>query len=425
MIDRAEITAIAGDGGNGCVSFRREKYVPRGGPDGGDGGGGGSVVLVADRSESTLMGVSRTRIHRAQRGTHGQGSGRHGKKGKSLKLRVPEGTEVWKIAPDGGREKIVDLVEHGQSVVIARGGRGGWGNTRFASSTNRAPRIAQNGQAGEQVQIILELKLLADIGIVGLPNAGKSTFLAAVSAAHPKIAAYPFTTLEPVLGVVEVGWRQFVLADIPGLIEGAHEGAGLGLDFLRHIERTAVILHLVDGQSEDPVRDYRLIQNELREYGEGVEEKPQLVAVNKIDIEEVSSRTEEIRTAFDREGVRVEFISGAALLGVDDIVKELGRMVQQRREETDTAAVSEGVEEELPKVKVDERIDVRNENGAYRVEAERIVAFAEMMPLGVDEGQEELWRRFRRWGVISALRRAGAKTGDRVLVGGAELEMRE
>lgn len=423
MIDRAEITAIAGDGGNGCVSFRREKFVPRGGPDGGDGGDGGSIIVIADRSQSTLMGISNKRMYRAPRGTHGQGSGKHGKRGKSMKLRVPVGTEVWKVADDGTKEKMIDLTEHGQTVVVAKGGRGGWGNTRFASSTNRAPRIAQRGQTGEASQVVLELKLLADIGIVGLPNAGKSTFLAAVSAAHPKIASYPFTTLEPVLGVVEVSWRQFVLADIPGLIEGAHEGAGLGLDFLRHIERTAVIVHLVDGQSEDPVRDYKLIQGELREYGEGIEEKPQLVAVNKIDIEEVRERTEEIRAEFEKEGVAVEFMSGAALIGVDELVKKLAPMVEERRAETETT--EEEAEEEPPKVKVDERIDVRKENGAYRVDADRIVTFAAMMPLAVDEAQEELWRRFRRWGVISALRRAGARMGDRVLVGEAELEMRE
>lgn len=423
MIDRAEITAVAGDGGNGAVSFRREKYVPRGGPDGGDGGKGGDVILTADRSESTLMGLSRSKVHRAQRGVHGQGAGKHGKRGKPLKLLVPEGTEVWKVMPDGEREKIVDLVAHGQSVVVAKGGRGGWGNSRFATSTNRAPRIAQRGQKGEQVDLVLELKLLADVGVVGLPNAGKSTFLAGVTAAHPKIAAYPFTTLSPNLGVVTLGWRQFVMADIPGLIEGAHEGAGLGLDFLRHIERTEVLLHLVDGTSEDPVRDYRLIRRELEQYADGsLLEKPEIVAVNKLDIEEVRERTDEIKDAFGAAGIDVAFMSGASGEGVQDVVNELGRMVEERRQAAPVA--EEAPEEQAPKVKVDERIDVRKENGAYRVEADRIVAFAEMMPLEVDEGKEELWRRFRRWGVISALRRAGAREGDRVLVGSSELEMR-
>jgi GTP-binding protein len=422
MIDRAEITAIAGDGGNGAVSFRREKYVPRGGPDGGNGGDGGSVIVLADRSQSTLMGVSRTRIHRAEKGTHGQGSGKHGRRGKPLKIRVPEGTEVWLVGAGGEAEKLVDLVAHGQSVVVARGGRGGWGNIKFATSTNRAPRIAQRGQKGETAHVVLELKLLADVGVVGLPNAGKSTFLASVSAAHPKIAAYPFTTLEPNLGVASVGWRQFVVADIPGLIEGAHEGAGLGLDFLRHIERTEVLLHLVDGAAEDPVCDYRLIKAELRQYGEGLADKPQIVAVNKIDIDEVRERTDEIRSSFEHEGVRAAFISAASGEGVDEVVKELARMVEERR------SMAPAPEEEvvaMPKVKVDAVIEVTPQNGAYRVESERIVAFAEMMPLEVDEGREELWRRFRRWGVIAALRRAGARPGDRVLVGGSELEMRE
>lgn len=424
MIDQAEIKAIAGDGGNGAVSFRREKYVPRGGPDGGNGGDGGDVIVVADRSESTLMGISRTRIHRAQRGVHGQGSGKHGKRGKPLKLRVPEGTEVWKVTPAGEREKLFDLVTHGQSAVVAKGGRGGWGNAKFATSTNRAPRIAQRGQKGELAELVLELKLLADVGVVGLPNAGKSTFLAGVSAAHPKIASYPFTTLEPNLGVVSLGWRQFVVADIPGLIEGAHEGAGLGLDFLRHIERTEVLLHLVDGMSEDPVRDYRLIRRELTQYAGGeLAEKPELVAINKIDIEEVRERTDEIRAVFTGAGIETWSISGATGEGIDELVKELGRMVEERRQAAPVA--EEEPAEKTPKVKVDEVIDVRKENGAYRVEADRIVAFAEMMPLEVDEGREELWRRFRRWGVVSALRRAGARAGDRVLVGGSELEMRE
>ena len=369
------------------------------------------------------MRVSRQRIYRADRGKHGLGSGKHGRRGKTLKIRGPEGTEVWKVAPGGEREKVIDLTAHGQSVIVARGGKGGWGNVKFASPVNRAPRIAQRGQKGERAQIVLELKLLADAGLVGLPNAGKSTLLASISAAHPKIAAYPFTTLSPVLGVVELGWRRMVVADIPGLIEGAHEGAGLGLDFLRHVERTEVLLHLVDGTSEAPVRDYRLIENELREYGAGLEGKPRLVAVNKLDIEEVRERQEAIRSEFEEIGVEVSFISGASGEGVDEVVRELGRVIEERRRTVE--AEPEVEEAPAPKVKVDERIDVSRENGAYRVRGERVVTFAEMMPLSMDEAQEELWRRFRRWGVIGALRRAGARIGDRVLIGEAELEMRE
>jgi len=422
VIDRAEITAHGGDGGDGSVSFRREKYVPRGGPDGGDGGHGGSITIRADLSQSTLLGVARQRMYRAPNGVRGLGSKKHGRRGKKIRISVPEGTEVWKLNENGEKEKLADLVKHGQSVVAAQGGRGGWGNSRFATSTNRAPRIAQKGQLGSEVKIVLELKLLADVGIVGLPNAGKSTLLRSISAARPKVADYPFTTLEPVLGVVEMGWRQFVVADIPGLIEGAHEGAGLGLDFLRHIERTNVILHLVDGASDDPVRDYELINEELREYGVGLQDEPQLLAVNKIDIEEVREKMVEVEEAFRKVGTEVRFISGASGEGVTEVVTELGRMVQERKAPVPSDDEEEE-SEEVPTIRVRQRVEVKEENGGYRVEGERIVTFVEMMPIGVDEGVEELWRRFGRWGVTSALRRAGAKVGDKVYVGSAELEM--
>jgi len=407
------------------MSFRREKYVPRGGPDGGDGGHGGSVTIRADRSQNTLIGVARKRVYRAANGVRGQGSDKHGRRGKSVRIDVPEGTEVWRVASDGERVKVADLVNHGEIIVAVSGGKGGWGNKRFATSTNRAPRIAQSGQRGEETKLVLELKLLADVGIIGLPNAGKSTLLRALSAARPKVADYPFTTLEPVLGVVELGWKQFVVADIPGLIEGAHEGAGLGLEFLRHIERTDVILHLVDGGSDDPVRDYRLINEELREYGVGLQDEPQIVAVNKIDIEEVRERIEEIRGKFEAAGVEVRFISGASGENVPEVMVELGRIVEEKRAAEPVAEETEEAEETPPVLRVRRGIAVTKEDSGYRVQDERSVVFAEMMPLGVDEGVEELWLRFGRWGVKSALRRAGARPGDKVLVGSAELEMRE
>ena len=422
MIDRAEITAHGGDGGDGCVSFRREKYVPRGGPDGGDGGHGGSITIRADQSQSTLLGVARQRMYRAPNGVSGLGAKKHGRRGKKIRISVPEGTEVWRVHENGEKEKLADLVKHGQSVVAAKGGRGGWGNSRFATSTNRAPRIAQKGQPGSVVQIVLELKLLADVGIVGLPNAGKSTLLRSISAARPKVADYPFTTLEPVLGVVELGWRQFVVADIPGLIEGAHDGAGLGLDFLRHIERTNVILHLVDGASDDPVRDHALINEELREYGVGLQDEPQLLVVNKIDIEEVRERTDEIEVAFRKMGAEARFISGASGEGVSELVTELGRIIQERRA-IESADDEVDEPEEVLTIQVRQRVEAMKEDGGYRVKGERIITFAEMMPLAVDEGIEELWRRFDRWGVTSALKRAGARAGDKVYVGGVQLEM--
>jgi GTP-binding protein len=328
MIDRIEIVVKGGNGGNGVVSFRREKFVPRGGPDGGDGGDGGSVVLVADRSVRTLKELGRRHIYRAERGGNGQGADKHGRRGESLVIRVPVGTQVSKVTDDGGREMIGDLVEEGQQLLVVRGGLGGWGNARFKSSTNQAPRIAQRGQEGEEAKLRLDLKLLADVGIVGLPNAGKSTLLSVISAARPKIADYPFTTLEPALGVVESGWERFVVADIPGLIEGAHTGAGLGLEFLRHIERTKVVVHLVDGSSTDPLKDYRTVNAELRQYGHGLAEREQILAINKVDILEVRERMGDLVETFRKAGAEPAFISAAAGEGVDELVQRMAQASQ-------------------------------------------------------------------------------------------------
>jgi GTP-binding protein len=320
-----------------------------------------------------------------------------------------------------GEEVAGELLEPGSALVAARGGAGGWGNARFATSVRRAPRIAQRGQRGEEARLILDLKLLADVGIAGLPNAGKSTLLRAVSAARPKVADYPFTTLEPVLGVVEAGWDTFVMADIPGLIEGAHEGAGLGLDFLRHIERTKVLLYLIDGTSGSPLADLRTVEAEVRQYGRGVAERPRLVAVNKIDVSEVSSRQKEIRDSFVAEGIEPLFVSAAARQGLEPLIDRLSSMVAAEREATAVSAPETPPRVPLPAHKGD--IGVRRENGVFRVDGERAVAFAEMMPIDSEEGLAELWRRFRRWGVYGALRRAGARAGDRVRIGEVELEM--
>ncbi len=416
MIDRIEITVKGGNGGNGIVSFRREKFVPRGGPDGGDGGDGGDVIFAADRSVRTLKEIGRRRVYQAERGVHGQGADKHGRRGETLTIRVPVGTEVWDTGHDG---PLGDLVEDGQQMLVARGGRGGWGNARFKSSTNQTPRFAQRGQHGEEKRLRLDLKLLADVGIVGLPNAGKSTLLSVISAARPKIAGYPFTTVEPMLGVVENGWDRFVVADIPGLIEGAHRGAGLGLDFLRHIERTRVIVHLIDGGAPDPLADYEAVVAELREYGHGLADRTRIVAVNKIDVQEVSARTVELTETFRRVGCEPMFISAAAGTGVQELIQ---RMAETLAAETPAARVAEGppVLRPLPAQRV---ISVAREDGAFRVEGERVVAFAEMMPLDEEEARAELWRRFQRWGVTSALRRAGARPGDRVRVGEREIEL--
>ncbi len=418
MIDRVEIVAKGGNGGNGVVSFRREKFVPRGGPDGGDGGDGGNIVLLADRSVRTLKELGRRHIYRAARGVSGQGADKHGRRGETLVIRVPVGTQVSRASASGTPEMIGDLVEAGQQLLVAKGGLGGWGNARFKSSTNQAPRIAQRGQEGEEARLRLDLKLLADVGIVGLPNAGKSTLLSVISAARPKIADYPFTTLEPALGVVENGWDRFVVADIPGLIEGAHTGAGLGLEFLRHIERTKVVVHLVDGSSSDPLKDYETVNAELRRYGHGLADREQILVVNKIDIPEVVERRGELAETFRRGGQEPMFISAAVGLGVGSLIERMATAL--------AAEAPEGASEHVPVLRPaapSHAVKVQQEDGTFRVEGDRVVAFAEMMPLEEDEARAELWRRFQRWGVTSALRRAGARAGDRVRIGGREIEL--
>ena len=397
------------------MSFRREKYVPRGGPNGGDGGNGGSVIVVADGSVRTLREMGRKRVYKADQGRPGQGTDKHGRRGEDIVVRVPEGTEVRDVGED---RLLVDLDEVGKTLVVARGGLGGRGNKWFARAVYRAPRIAQRGQAGEEREIQLDLKLIADVGVVGLPNAGKSTLLQAISAARPKIADYPFTTLEPALGVVDVGYERFVVADIPGLIEGAHEGAGLGLDFLRHVERTRVLVHMVDGSSPDPLADVDAVNGELSQYSEALADRPQLVVVNKIDLPEVEERISELMVVFGERGVTPLFLSAAERRGTDELVRRLVEQLAVREEE-------ERLPEEVPTIKpqpLGRRFNIQREGDGFRVEGERVVTFVGMMPLGVEEGKQELWWRLGRWGVSGALRRAGARAGDRVLLGDHELE---
>jgi len=320
MFDRVEIIIRGGAGGDGVVSFRREKFVPRGGPDGGDGGRGGDVIIVADPSITTMGRFEAKRLYKAGLGKHGSGQRKYGKGGKDLILSVPVGTVVMDKNSIGDDSLIVDVEKPGHQVVIAKGGKGGFGNTHYVSSTNQAPHVAQKGEEGEEKSIILEMRLIADVGIIGYPNAGKSTLLSAASAARPEIASYPFTTRQPVLGVVEVGQETFVLAEIPGLIEGAHLGRGLGHDFLRHVVRTKALVHLIDGSSETPVEDMARVNTELNLFDSALARKPQLAVVNKIDLPQARSRVGEIEEAFGEAGIAVYFISAATGEGVPEVM---------------------------------------------------------------------------------------------------------
>ena len=346
FVDEVDIHVQAGSGGSGCLSFRREKFVPRGGPDGGDGGGGGSVFIVATPTKNTLVDFRFHPEFKARRGQHGQGSNRTGQTADDLDIAVPVGTLVFEKDP-GERELrlLGDLAEEGQRVLVAKGGRGGRGNARFVSSTNRAPRRTEPGEEGEERQLRLQLKLIADVGLIGFPNAGKSTLISRISAARPKIADYPFTTLVPNLGVVRLGDdRSFVVADVPGLIKGAHEGHGLGHQFLRHIERTKVLVHLVDvsgASGRDPVADFTTILDELQRFSPEVAAKPQIVAANKMDAVDDPDRVKALERQVKKLKLRFLKISGATGEGIDALLeaiwKEVAGQVRLKADTTSTA----------------------------------------------------------------------------------------
>lgn len=341
FIDRTKIRVKAGDGGNGVTAFRREKFVPRGGPSGGDGGVGGSVWLESTEGLNTLLHLRYNPEHKAERGRHGEGSNRFGKNGEDATVQVPVGTQVYDA---GTSELLFDFTEAGQRYLAARGGKGGWGNAHFATPTRRAPKFHFTGRPGEERELQLELKLIADVGLVGFPNAGKSTLISVISAAKPKIADYPFTTLEPNLGVVDMGdFKTFVVADIPGLIEGASKGAGLGDRFLRHVERTKLILHLVDVSSfsgRDPVDDYNIINRELANYSPDLAERPQIVVATKIDALDDEERLESLREKALADGVPFFEISSVTNKGVRDLVLAVSDAVTKinaENKETDEA----------------------------------------------------------------------------------------
>jgi GTP-binding protein len=342
FIDRARVYVKAGDGGNGCVAFRREKFVPKGGPSGGDGGRGGDVIFRADPSLNTLLAFRYRHVFRAGRGAHGEGSGRSGKSGKDVVVAVPLGTTIYDEAT--GRV-VADLTRAGQEAVVARGGRGGRGNARFATATHRTPREAEPGGRGEERWLRLELRLLADVGLIGLPNAGKSSLLARISSTRPKIADYPFTTTEPVLGVVPVPPAGgIVVADIPGLIEGAHRGAGLGHEFLRHIERTRLLVHVVDVSRPEPLEDLAVVEREMAQYSASLSRRPTIVAGNKLDLPEARARWPGFAAALEGRGRRVVGISAATGEGIPLLVQAMASLLRELRE------APEGAEELAPDV---------------------------------------------------------------------------
>ena len=332
FVDYVKIHVKAGDGGNGCVSFRREKYVPRGGPDGGDGGRGGHIIIRATDELNTLLDLRYRREYRAEKGQHGMGKKMHGKNGEDLAIAVPVGTVIKNAE---SQDIIIDLDTDGAQMIIAKGGRGGLGNSHFATPVRQAPRFARPGQEGEEKWLILELKLLADIGLIGLPNAGKSTLLSAISSARPKIADYPFTTLRPVLGVVKLeDYKSFVVADIPGLIEGAHRGVGLGFQFLRHIERTSVLLHLIDISEigdGDPTENFKQINKELALYSAELVEKPQIVVGTKLDIAGNGKRYEKMEKYCRTKDMKFFAVSAATGNGIRNLLSYLSLKLQEIR----------------------------------------------------------------------------------------------
>ena len=340
FLDEAKVYIASGAGGNGCVSFRREKFIEFGGPNGGDGGKGGDVVVEAVTGLNTLIDYRYQQHFKAQRGGNGMGKDRAGANGKNVVLKVPVGTQIYE---EDGETVLADLTDVGQRVTLAKGGNGGFGNAHFKSSTNRAPRHANPGQPGDEHTIRLRLKLIADAGLIGLPNAGKSTFLAAVSAAKPKIADYPFTTLHPQLGVVDVDGREFVLADLPGLIEGAHEGTGLGDRFLGHTERCRVLLHLIDGTSDDAGEAYKIVRGELEAYGQGLTDKPEIVALSKSDAmtkEAIKAQAGRLKKACKKTPLVLSAQSGD---GVPETLRALLKIIDKARDEADRTKAKEAV----------------------------------------------------------------------------------
>ncbi len=424
FLDHVELTVAAGDGGDGAATFRREAHVPRGGPDGGDGGRGGSVYLVVDVGQTMLVDYRFKHHFRSQHGGRGEGSRRHGKAGADLELPVPPGTVVFDAASG---DLLADLVHPAQRVMVARGGRGGLGNTHFATSTHQAPRHAQKGEPGESRRLRLELRLIADVGLVGLPNAGKSTLLAALTAAHPRIADYPFTTLEPNLGVLDLAIddpldeRRPTLADLPGLIEGASAGAGLGHAFLRHVERTRVLVHVVDMSAPDPERDYVVIREELAARDPRLLDKATLVAANKMDLDPDPVLLRAFNEARRHEGLDVVQLSAADGGGLRELRSALARLLPDAEELGSPGEPAGVVVHRYDATETGFKVE-RAADGAWRLSGRRVERLVAQTDFENDESAARFQRELSRLGVVDALRRAGVEAGDSVRIGETELE---
>jgi GTPase len=429
FVDTAKVFVKGGDGGDGIVSYRRELYVPMGGPAGGDGGDGGDVIFRVDEGLRTLMDFRYQRHYKAPKGEKGQTKNRHGANSDDMIVRVPPGTL---LIDDDTKEVIADMTRHGQEIVIAKGGKGGRGNSRFATASNPAPEIAEKGEEGQERYVVLELKVMADVGLVGFPSVGKSTLLSMVSAAQPKIGAYHFTTLTPNLGVVDVDeGRSFVMADLPGLIEGAHQGIGLGHEFLRHVERTRVIVHIVDisgSEGRDPYDDWVKINDELKLYNVKLEQRPQLVVANKMDITGAEENLAEFKQKLEEHGVtRVVPISAASRQGVRELIYMIADTLASIPEEQ--PEVEEAVEERVvytySRASDPKDFTVHRENDIFVVQSESIEKMMKRINFGSQDAATRFARTMRKMGIDQALRDRGAVDGDTVRIGEFEFEFSE
>lgn len=419
FVDKARVKLQAGNGGDGAVSFRHEKFIDKGGPDGGDGGDGGDIILVASRNQNTLASFRYQKLLKAEDGAAGSKRRKHGKSGKDLEVAVPIGTVVNTL--EG--EVLADLTEDGQTAVIARGGKGGFGNAHFISSTRQAPRVAELGERGDEIEAQLELKMIADVGIVGLPNAGKSTFLSVVSNAHPEIADYPFTTLRPNLGVVDVdGSNSLLLGDIPGLIEGASQGKGLGDEFLRHVERTSVLVHLIDIYNNDIAAAYKTIINELKAYRDDLSKKPQIVALTKIegfDENELQNKLNQLKKLVPK-GTVVTAISSPSSQGVKELLRELLKQVEKARAKEE----KKSLRQRLPVIGIKENEDswkLEKMDNHFVVTGRKIERFAQRTRFGDRPAEQRLRDIMRKMGIMNELARKGAEPEQKIIIGKPEI----